>query len=106
MHQSVPPGTKEVKRDALLTPAKTCACPESGATGLTMTSTVPLGRGLFSMIPGTSCLATIVPSLWDKSHSPIEAPRIILALMGEVLETKRVRRDALPTAEFFRLRGK
>ena len=26
------------------------------------------------MIPGTSCLATIVLSLRDKSHSPIEAP--------------------------------
>jgi hypothetical protein len=33
------------------------------------------------MIPGTSCLATIVLSLWD-NHAPIEAPRIILALMG------------------------
>ena len=28
------------------------------------------------MIPGTSCLATIVLSLRDKSHSPIEAPYI------------------------------
>jgi hypothetical protein len=31
---------------------------------------------------GTSCLATIVLSLRDKSHSPIETPRIILAPMG------------------------
>jgi hypothetical protein len=33
------------------------------------------------MIPGTSCLATIVLSLRDKSHPPVETPRIILALM-------------------------
>src|SRR5271166_2452780 len=32
--------------------------------------------------PGTSCLATISLSLRDKSHSPIEAPRIKLALVG------------------------
>jgi hypothetical protein len=32
--------------------------------------------------PGTSCLATISLSLRDKSHSPIEGPRIKLALMG------------------------
>jgi hypothetical protein len=31
---------------------------------------------IFLMIPGTSCLATIVLSLRDKNHSPIEAPRI------------------------------
>jgi hypothetical protein len=31
--------------------------------------------------PGTSCLATISLSLRDKSHSPIERPRINLALM-------------------------
>jgi hypothetical protein len=43
---------------------------------------VPLGRGYFLVIPGTSCLATIVLSLRDKNYSPIEAPRIILALMG------------------------
>ena len=35
-----------------------------------MTSTVPPGRGRY---PGTSCLATISLSLWDKSHTPIEA---------------------------------
>ena len=34
------------------------------------------------MIPGTSCQATIVLSLRDKSHSPIERLTIILALMG------------------------
>jgi hypothetical protein len=34
------------------------------------------------MIPGTSCLATIVLSLRNKNHAPIEAPRIILALTG------------------------
>jgi hypothetical protein len=37
---------------------------------------------IFLMIPGTSCLATIVLSLRDKNHAPIEAPRIILALTG------------------------
>ena len=36
---------------------------------------------IFLMIPGTSCLASIVLSLRDKSHSPIEVP-LILALMG------------------------
>src|ERR1700730_10651053 len=30
---------------------------------------------IFLMIPGTSCLATIVLSLRDKNASPIEAPR-------------------------------
>jgi hypothetical protein len=45
-----------------------------------MTSTVPPGRGLFaSRYTGTSCLATISLSLRDKSHSPIEEPRIKLA---------------------------
>jgi hypothetical protein len=33
-------------------------------------------------VPGTSCQATIARSLRDKSHSPIEGPRIKLALMG------------------------
>src|SRR5580700_11267487 len=33
----------------------------------------------FLMIPGTSCLATIVLSLRDKSHSPIEAPHNYLS---------------------------
>jgi hypothetical protein len=32
---------------------------------------------IFLAIPGTSCLATIVLSLWDRNHSPIEAPRIL-----------------------------
>jgi hypothetical protein len=30
---------------------------------------------IFLAIPGTSCLATIVLSLRDENHSPIEAPR-------------------------------
>ena len=34
------------------------------------------------LLPGTSCLPTIVLSLQDKNHLPIEASRIILALMG------------------------
>jgi hypothetical protein len=33
-------------------------------------------------VPGTSCQATITLSLRDKSHSPIEEPRIKLVLMG------------------------
>ena len=37
------------------------------------------------MIPGNSCLATIALSLRDKTIRPIEAPRIILALMGLTL---------------------
>jgi hypothetical protein len=32
-------------------------------------------EAIFIMIPGTSCLATIVLSLRDKNHVPIEAPR-------------------------------
>ena len=46
-----------------------------------MTSAVPPGRVSLHRYPGTSCLATISLSLRDKSHSPIEAPTIILALM-------------------------
>src|SRR6185369_10178181 len=46
-------------------------------------SIVPLGRGHFLMIPGTACLATIVPSLRDKSHSPFDVPRIGLAVRGK-----------------------
>jgi hypothetical protein len=38
-------------------------------------SIVPLGRPIFLMIPGTSCLATIMQSLRDKNHSLIAAPR-------------------------------
>jgi hypothetical protein len=34
-----------------------------------------------TLFQGTSCLATISLSLRDKNHPPIEAPRIILALM-------------------------
>jgi hypothetical protein len=50
---------------------------------LTTTWTVPPGRGLSaSHYPGTSCLATIVLSLRDENHSPIEAPRIRLGLIG------------------------
>ena len=36
---------------------------------------------IFLIIPGTSCLATIVLSLRDKNHSPTEALRIKSALM-------------------------
>jgi hypothetical protein len=47
-----------------------------------MTSTVPLGRGVFLYrYPGTSYLATIVLSLRDKIHSLAEA-LLNLALMG------------------------
>jgi hypothetical protein len=45
-------------------------------------SIVPLGRAIFLMIPGTSCLATIVLSIRDKNHPPFGSPRIILALKG------------------------
>jgi hypothetical protein len=34
------------------------------------------------MIPGTSCLATIVLSLRDKTMRPFEAPRLLSALMS------------------------
>jgi hypothetical protein len=45
--------------------------------------TVPYGTALWvGAVPGTSCQATITLSLRDKSHSPIEEPRIKLALMG------------------------
>src|SRR5258705_13911729 len=37
---------------------------------------------IFLMIPDTSCLATIVLSLRDKSHSPIEAPHNYLSAYG------------------------
>jgi hypothetical protein len=42
----------------------------------------PTGRSFRGTCPGTSCLATIVLSLRDKSHSSMEAPRMILALVG------------------------
>jgi hypothetical protein len=39
--------------------------------------TVPYGTVLqVNAFPGTSCQATIAPSLRDKSRSPIEGPRI------------------------------
>jgi hypothetical protein len=44
-------------------------------------SIVPLGRGYFLIIPGTSCQATIVLSLWDKRHSTAET-LLKLAFMG------------------------
>jgi hypothetical protein len=48
--------------------------------------TVPYGTVLsMDAFPGTSCLATIRMSLRDKGHSPIEGPRINLALIGEQL---------------------
>ena len=48
--------------------------------------------------PGTSCLATISLSLWDKSHSPIEGHPINLALMGFTLggSQKRIRPEGAP----------
>ena len=50
--------------------------------GLTMTSTVPRGWGVFLYrYPGTSYLATIVLSLRDKIHSLAEA-LLELTLMG------------------------
>jgi hypothetical protein len=42
-------------------------------------------EAIFFMIPGNSCLATIALSLRDKTIRPIEAPHIILALMGLTL---------------------
>jgi hypothetical protein len=45
--------------------------------------TVPHGTAVLGgAVPGTSCQATIALFLRDKSHSPIEGPRIKLALMG------------------------
>lgn len=59
---------------------------------LTMISTVPSGTEPLSIAnPGTSCLATIVLSLRDKSRSSIETPHKYLSAYG------RVRRDALFT---------
>jgi hypothetical protein len=37
------------------------------------------GTGYFLMIPGTSCLTTIVLSLRDKNNSPLERPRNYLS---------------------------
>src|ERR1700680_3460051 len=43
----------------------------------------PTGRLFWGgAVPGTSCLATISLSLRDKGQSPIEGPRIKLALTG------------------------
>jgi hypothetical protein len=43
----------------------------------------PSGTGTFlHRNPGTSCLATIRPSLRDKSRSPIEAPHNYLSAYG------------------------
>jgi hypothetical protein len=59
-------------------------------------------EAIFLMIPGTSCLATIVLSLRDKIRSTTEA-LLKLALMGskpgacQSVGTKRVKRDALLT---------
>ena len=50
---------------------------------LTMPSTVPRDGASLHLYPGTSCLATIVLSLRDKNHSPIEETRIKSALMVE-----------------------
>ena len=46
----------------------------SDLTKLRSVSIVPLGRAIFLMIPGTSCLATILLSLRDKAIRPIDAP--------------------------------
>ena len=45
-------------------------------------SIVPLGRGYFAHDSRHFCLDTISLSLRDKSHSPIEAPRIRLVSFG------------------------
>ena len=45
---------------------------------------------IFLMIPGTSCLATIVLSLRDKNHAPIEAPRPILAFSSSVEDDREM----------------
>jgi hypothetical protein len=47
-----------------------------------MTSPVPPGRASLHRYPGTSCLATILLSLRDKSHSSIEAPHNYLSTYG------------------------
>jgi hypothetical protein len=61
-------------------------------------SIVPLGRGYFLMIPGTSCLATIMLSLRDKNHPPTEAPRIIPSAYG--LQPEEHRLEAYATLIF------
>jgi hypothetical protein len=51
---------------------------------------------IFLMIPGTSCLGTIVLSLRDKNIRPSKALAIILALMGvETLGIDHLERRAL-----------
>ena len=75
-------------RSAWETDAKRSPVPEGRLKSLSVPSkprSVQSSRwdgSIFLMIPGTSCLATIVLSLRDKNHAPIEAPRLILALMG------------------------
>jgi hypothetical protein len=48
---------------------------------------------IFLMTPGTSCLATIELSLRDKTHPPIEEPRIILAVRLKPWVCKPLRGD-------------
>jgi hypothetical protein len=49
-------------------------------------SIVPLGRGYFLITPGTSCLATIMLSLWDKYILSVEALiRLLMRLKPCVL---------------------
>jgi hypothetical protein len=42
----------------------------------------PTGRLFWVAVPGTSCQATIAPSLRDKSRSPIEKPYNYLSVYG------------------------
>jgi hypothetical protein len=67
-----------------------CSCRFRNAQILLLKSSGPMGSvqssrwdaAIFLMIPGTSCLATIVLSLWDKTIRPSKRLTIILALMG------------------------
>ena len=58
-----------------------CPGPSVSLRASTPIEIVPLRRCYLLMIPGTSCLATIVLSLLDKIHSTVEA-LLKLALMG------------------------
>ena|ERR1700722_9227984 len=58
-------------------------------------SIVPLGRGYFPHIPGTSCLATIVLSLRDKDTRP---PRLSLPTQRVICSRARAA-DALAIAQ-------
>src|SRR6202043_3168447 len=64
-------------------------------------------EAIFLMIPGTSCLATIVLSLRDKNHSPIRSASHYPSAYG--VQARKIRRDALPTtahnAPFNRILG-